>query len=552
MILLDRVSKTYTKSGHPSLDRISLHVEPNEFVIVVGASGAGKTTLMRLLTREERQTSGKIIIGGIDFDKLKDKEIPQLRRKIGVVFQDFKLLPNKTIFENVAFALEMVGMGNHEIRNTVPKVLEIVNLSGKENSMPVELSGGERQRVAIARAIVRQPKILIADEPTGNLDPKHAWDVIKILEKVNRFGTTVLLTTHNQEIVNRLKRRVVTIKDGKIVSDRANSGYKSWFHSGGQTKALRIKRRLMTLWRIINSGLVNFIRNLSLAVAAMAIMVVTLTIVLFSLVINDTFSHTINQITSKIDISVYLNDNVSTSQSTQLLSQLRHLPDVASVTYESKDQVLKAYLQQNASNQQLVQAVSETSNPLPATIIIKPVDLNHLGQIKAFLSKPQVSALQSDPPSYSGQEKEAIDRITHATNVLQRIGVFAVIIFTVVSVLIIFNTIQMAIFNRRDEIHIMRLLGASTGYIRGPFIVESITYGILAAIISIIIINAAFQASSSTLQASSLGLLDIGYANRFFDNHFIVLLLIQLGLGIVIGAVSSLIATRRYLKFKIR
>ena len=227
MILLDRVSKTYTKSGHPSLDRISLHVEPNEFVIVVGASGAGKTTLMRLLTREERQTSGKIIIGGIDFDKLKDKEIPQLRRKIGVVFQDFKLLPNKTIFENVAFALEMVGMGNHEIRNTVPKVLEIVNLSGKENSMPVELSGGERQRVAIARAIVRQPKILIADEPTGNLDPKHAWDVIKILEKVNRFGTTVLLTTHNQEIVNRLKRRVVTIKDGKIVSDRANSGYKS-------------------------------------------------------------------------------------------------------------------------------------------------------------------------------------------------------------------------------------------------------------------------------------------------------------------------------------
>ena len=227
MILLDRVSKTYSKSGKPSLDRISLHVEPKEFVIVVGASGAGKTTLMRLLTREERQTSGKIIIGGIDFDKLKDKEIPQLRRKIGVVFQDFKLLPNKTIFENVAFALEMVGMGNHEIRNTVPKVLEIVNLSGKENSMPVELSGGERQRVAIARAIVRQPKILIADEPTGNLDPKHAWDVIKILEKINRYGTTVLLTTHNQEVVNKLKRRVITIKDGKIVSDRANSGYKS-------------------------------------------------------------------------------------------------------------------------------------------------------------------------------------------------------------------------------------------------------------------------------------------------------------------------------------
>jgi cell division transport system ATP-binding protein len=201
-------------------------VEPNEFVILVGTSGAGKTTLLRLLTREERPTSGKIIIGGIDYDKLKDKDIPLLRRKIGVVFQDFKLLPNKTVYENVAFALEIVGISNREIRHTVPKVLDIVNLKGKEKRMPLELSGGERQRVAIARAIVRQPKILIADEPTGNLDPKHAWDVIKVLEKVNKYGTTVLLTTHNQDIVNKLKRRVVTIEHGKVASDRANATYK--------------------------------------------------------------------------------------------------------------------------------------------------------------------------------------------------------------------------------------------------------------------------------------------------------------------------------------
>jgi cell division transport system ATP-binding protein len=225
MILLDRVTKTYGRSSTPSLDRISLHVQPKEFVIVVGQSGAGKTTLLRLLTREERPTSGKIIIGGIDYDKLKDKDIPLLRRKIGVVFQDFKLLPNKTVFENVAFALEIVGMGKKEIQHTVPKVLDIVNLKGKEKRMPLELSGGERQRVAIARAIVRQPKILIADEPTGNLDPKHAWDVIRVLEKINRYGTTVLLTTHNQEIVNKLKRRVVTISHGKVASDKANASY---------------------------------------------------------------------------------------------------------------------------------------------------------------------------------------------------------------------------------------------------------------------------------------------------------------------------------------
>lgn len=226
MILLDRVTKIYNRTN-VALDRASLHVEPKEFVIIVGPSGAGKSTFLKLLTREERPNSGKIIVGGIDYDHLKDRDIPLLRRKIGVVFQDFKLLPNKTAYENVSFALEIVGMGNGEIKHTVPRVLSIVGLTGKEQNYPYELSGGERQRVAIARAIARQPKILIADEPTGNLDPKHAWDVIKVLEKINKYGTTVILTTHNQDIVNKLKRRVITVKDGKIVSDRANGEYKA-------------------------------------------------------------------------------------------------------------------------------------------------------------------------------------------------------------------------------------------------------------------------------------------------------------------------------------
>lgn len=227
MILLDRVTKKYPKKSESALERLSLHIEPKEFVVIIGTSGAGKSTLLKLLTREERPTAGKIVVGGIDYDKLKDRDIPMLRRRIGTVFQDFKLLPNKTVFENVAFALEIVGMSNREIKHTVPKVLNIVGLKSKEKSYPRELSGGERQRVAIARAVVRQPKILIADEPTGNLDPKHAWDVIRVLEKINKYGTTVLLTTHNRDIVNKLKRRVINIEDGRIVSDKASGGYKA-------------------------------------------------------------------------------------------------------------------------------------------------------------------------------------------------------------------------------------------------------------------------------------------------------------------------------------
>ena len=226
MILLDRVTKTYGKASKPALNRISVHISAGEFVILVGTSGAGKSTLLKLLTREEKPSSGKIVVGGIDYDTLRDKHIPLLRRKIGVVFQDFKLLPNRTVFENVAFALEIAGMTSREIKSTVPKVISLVGLEGKEKSFPHQLSGGERQRVAIARAVVRQPKILIADEPTGNLDPKHSWDIIRLLEKINDFGTTVVLTTHNVEIVNKLKRRVVTINSGKITHDQSEGSYK--------------------------------------------------------------------------------------------------------------------------------------------------------------------------------------------------------------------------------------------------------------------------------------------------------------------------------------
>jgi cell division transport system permease protein len=293
-------------------------------------------------------------------------------------------------------------------------------------------------------------------------------------------------------------------------------------------------------------------RNISLAVAAMAVMVVTLTIVLFSLITNATFENTIGQITSKISVSAYLQDSTSETQAKQLVDQLRKQPSVEHVDYLNKQQALQAYVEQNkAENPTLVTAAALVGNPIPATIQIYPHDLNEIDSIQKFLTKPDVQKLQTPKsPSYNGKRKEAIDNITHATNILRKIGVVTVTVFTIICALIIFNTIQMAIFNRRDEITIMRLLGASTSYIRGPFVVESAIYGLLSAVFSILIVNSAFLASSNALQASSLGLLDINYANQYFDSHFWQLLLLQIAIGIIIGTVSSVIATRRYLKFK--
>ncbi len=311
-----------------------------------------------------------------------------------------------------------------------------------------------------------------------------------------------------------------------------------------------MKRAIITFWRVVKTGITNFIRNAWLAIAAMAVMVITLTIVLFSVIANATFAHTIQQITDKIDVSVYLKDSVTAEQKDKLLIQVKSVDNVKSVNYISKDEALKRYKQQNQSNLDLLLAISQTDNPLPASLQIKPQDPNRIATIKTFLERPDIKQLQSEPTSYSGDRKEAIDKITKATKFFREASFVGVLIFAVISMLIIFNTIRMAIFNRRDELSIMRLLGASTWYIRGPFVVETVLYGVIAAIISVTLCNALFSVAASAFDASSLGLLDIRYSNQYFADRFWLILSIQLGIGVLIGAVSSIVATRRYLKFK--
>lgn len=218
MIRLENVSKSYS-AGIPALNDINLNIEEGEFVFVVGESGSGKSTLIKLLLKELEPTEGTITINGRNLHKIRRKQIPRYRRNVGVVFQDFRLLKDRNVYENVAFAQRVIGASNRKIKSSVPTMLSMVGLAAKYKSLPKQLSGGEQQRVAIARALINEPKILLADEPTGNLDANNAWEIMKLLDEINKRGTTVLVVSHNMEIVEAMKKRVITLQQGHVVSD---------------------------------------------------------------------------------------------------------------------------------------------------------------------------------------------------------------------------------------------------------------------------------------------------------------------------------------------
>jgi len=225
MIRFENVTKIYRRTSAPALHEISLEIARGEFVFVVGQSGSGKSTLLRLILCEELASAGNVLVAGRELSRLPRRKVPALRREIGTVFQDFRLLPNKDVFQNVAFTLQVLGKSRHAIRAVVPETLEMVGLAGKEKRLPHQLSGGEQQRVAIARAFVNKPTILLADEPTGNLDPTTSLDIVRLLDRINRTGTTIVMATHDEGIVDQLLKRVLELDEGELVRDQMRGGY---------------------------------------------------------------------------------------------------------------------------------------------------------------------------------------------------------------------------------------------------------------------------------------------------------------------------------------
>ena len=225
MINFDNVSKQYKNSNTPALDGVNLNIEQGEFVFLVGQSGSGKSSLLRLLLKEEKPSSGTVTVDGINVAKLPNRKVPAFRRTMGIVFQDFRLLPGKTVFDNVAFGMEVIGKSKKEIQQRIPALLDLVGLEEKAHRLPSELSGGEQQRVALARAFVNQPKLLLADEPTGNLDPSTSVGIMKLLDRINRTGTTIVMATHDVAIVDQMRKRIVQMENGKIIRDQERGMY---------------------------------------------------------------------------------------------------------------------------------------------------------------------------------------------------------------------------------------------------------------------------------------------------------------------------------------
>src|SRR3989344_1579822 len=509
MIKFEDVSKSYEK-GTQVLEGVNLVILPKEFVFIVGPSGAGKTTLVKLLIREELPTTGSIFFEDTDVTKVKKNLLPSLRRKIGVVFQDFKLLDSKTVFENVAVSLEVVERPEGEIKQVVPNVLNLVSLLNKSECFPYQLSGGEKQRLAIARALAHEPKVLIADEPTGNIDPVASDEVVHLLEKINTLWTTVIMATHEVGIVNRMKRRVVLMHDGKIVKDEKVGRYE-----------------------VLKS---NLSREPYIAASAVAMLTITfLSLNLF--VLSLYFSHkALNYLSDKAQISVFFSDVMAREDILKLKEKYEKDERVQSVRYVSKEDALKIFTEISKDQPALLESV--TTNPLPASLEIKAKELSQLSPLADEFSKMENV---DDVRFY----KDVIDKFKKWVTIVRVSSLVYLSVLFLVSISTVLMTIGITIHGKGLEVEILKLVGATDKYVKGPLILQGVFYGITAAFISTVIIFIALPFIVPILNSlfRSAGTVNLN-ATVLFS-----MLFIELIFCIALGYIGSGLAIRKYLKY---
>ena len=502
MIDLDRVSKSYEK-GQPAVDEISLHVDKGEFVFVVGESGSGKSTLIRLLLKELEPTKGIITVNGHVLNTMKHKAVSKYRREVGVVFQDFRLLNDRNVYENVAFAQHVIEEPGRIVKRRVPEVLRMVGLAEKYKSKPMQLSGGEQQRVAVARAIVNRPKILLADEPTGNLDPRNSYDIMKLLDEINQQGTTVLVVTHNKDLVDQFHKRVIT------------------------------------------QGFKNIWRNRMFSVASITTMTACILLfgMFFSVLMNVNFM--IRTLEEEVGVTVLFDEGLEQDKIDEIGEKIRAREHVTDVTYTSAEEAWEKFQQEYfEGNEEYAKSFSENGeNPLAnsASYTVRVDEIENqtsiVTRIKRLEGVRQVN-----------QSAGATKTLISFNSLFTYVAVAIIALLLVVSIFLIANTVNVGISVRRHEIAIMKLIGATDSFVRAPFIVEGLLLGLIGSLIPLGILFVAYDRILGWL-LNRFGVLNtISGSLPSVLEVFHVLAPVGVALGLGIGLIGSIITVRRHLR----
>ena len=510
MIELREVTKEYSK-GVAALNGINLKVDQGEFVFIVGDSGSGKSTLIHLIMKELEPTSGTIIVNGQNLNRMKHRKIPMYRRGIGVVFQDFRLLKDRNIYDNIAFAQRVTETPTRLIKKKVPAARSLVGLAQKYKSFPKELSGGEQQRVAIARAIVNEPAILLADEPTGNLDPTNSWEIMKLLEEANDRGTTVLVVTHNQEIVNAMKKRVVTMKKGVIVSDE-------------------------------KQGVKNIGRNKMFSMASIATMAACIFLfgLFYSIVVN--FSHIVEKAEEGVAITVLFDENVTQAAKDRIGEQLAEADGVLSVNYVSAEEAWESFKDDYFGESKDLADGFKTDNPL------RNSDNFEVYMADVSKQKSVVEYAQSLEGVRKVNKSDVVAKtLTSVNKLVGYVSVTIIAILLGVSIFLISNTVTMGITVRREEIAIMKYIGAKDGFVRAPFVIEGLLIGIVGALIPLLLLYFMYDKAISYIMSKFSLLNNIMEFLPVLDVYK-TLLPVGIALGVGIGFVGSFFTIRKHLK----
>lgn len=525
MITLEHVSKTYA-AGVPALNDVSLEIEDGEFVFVVGDSGSGKSTLIKLLLKELEPTEGSITIAGKKLGKIRRKQIPKFRRNIGVVFQDFRLLKDRNVYDNVAFAQKVVGEPNSHIKKKVPLMLSMVGLAAKYRSFPKQLSGGEQQRVAIARALINEPSILLADEPTGNLDNNNAWEIMKLLEEINSKGTTVIVVTHNLEIVKVMKKRVITVKRVRL---------------SVTVRKVATTMRINTFFYSIRQGLKNIFRNKMFSLASMATMAACIFMFGLFYIIVTNFSATVHSIEEGVSVTVFFENDATDAQIRGIGEKINKRAEVSKNEYVSADEAWKEYKKVYFQGKEEL-ADGFKDNPL-ANSAHYQVYLNDVSMqdslvtyIKGLIGVREVK-----------ESAQVANTLTDFNKLLGYVSGGIILILLCVAVFLISNTVTVGISVRKEEIAIMKLIGATDFLVRAPFIVEGIVIGLIGAAIPLGVLYFMYQRIIVYIAAKFNF---IGSMIVFEPVKVVFRTLIPVGviLGAGIGFIGSQMTIRKHLK----